>query len=30
MLKNKTIYKNINDMLEGNECVLTNLYFTYG
>lgn len=29
MLKNKTIYKKINDELEGNECVLTNLYFTY-
>lgn len=29
MLKMKTIYKNINDMLEGNERVLTNLYFTY-
>lgn len=30
MLKIKTIYKNINDVLEGDECFLTNLYFTYG
>lgn len=30
MLKNKTIYKNINDELKGNECFLADLYFTYG
>ena len=30
MLKIKTIYKNINDVLEGDKCFLTNLYFTYG
>lgn len=29
MLKIKAIYKNINDALKGDECVLTNLYFTY-
>lgn len=29
MLKNKTIYIKINDELKGNECVLTDLYFTY-
>lgn len=30
MSKIKTIYKNINDMLEGNERFLIDLYFTYG
>lgn len=29
MLKNKTIYKHINDRLKDNECLLTNFYFTY-
>lgn len=29
MLKNKTIYKKINDELKGNERFLTNFYFTY-
>lgn len=29
MLKNKTIYKKINDELKGNERILTDLYFTY-
>lgn len=30
MSKIKTIYKNINDMLEGNERFLIDLYFIYG
>lgn len=30
MSKIKTIYKNINDMLEGNERFLIDFYFTYG
>lgn len=29
MLKIEAIYKNINDMLKGDERFLTDLYFTY-
>lgn len=29
MLKIEAIYKNINDRLKDNECLLTNFYFTY-